>query len=785
MKRLLIPAALLLGAASALVLATRRNLAEPHLRLFNEMVKSPASKTQTVNALLPGGLTQQAAPAGTFARGGSRLAYGPSLAERARAARELKNPLPVSLAGLERGRLAYQSYCLHCHGPKGRGDGGVAKAFPALSFSLAGKSSFDLPDGELFHIVTFGRNNMPAHAAQVPVDDRWRVVQYLRELQKTEIARLGPLAEFPEDPRRLALVSADYGKELFAANCASCHGPDGRPILPGVPTLHLPSVLSMVDDGYYIDIITHGRKGTQMPAWDKSLTRTQMLSIIRHLRTWDTAAPDRTAVLTSASDPKRGEAIYRGRCAACHGRRGEGGIGNTLNSPTFLSIASPQFFRDMVISGRKHTAMPATYNLTTGEIGDLVSYLRTWARPKHSLAEVRSLLPQASADMGAKVFNARCASCHGAKGEGGIGSRLNSDSFLSMADDEFVFRAVSEGRPGTAMPSWYFLSSRDTADVLKFIRSWQKSAPVALDRPSRRGEPEFGKLIYDKACVSCHGPEGRGGVGGQIGNPVFLSSAKDEFLWRTIAYGKQGSGMRGFMEGRALGTLMSLNSSDIDHVVSYLRTLSSKQRVDLLDREFPGTSVDMGREIYLGKGGCSKCHGLEGEGSSGPSLNSLGFLKAASNGYLAATIMMGRQGTEMRSFSQQGNVVNLSQKEVMDLVAFIRSWEKNPPTVVRVIDRTGSAAAEGGLLFNRYCLACHGVEGRGQASAGTKGYAPSLNTPEFLRAADDGLLMATIAMGRPNTPMRPFGIGAGGVADLSAADIRKIVAYMRSWENTK
>jgi mono/diheme cytochrome c family protein len=785
MKRLLIPAALVIGAMAALVLATRRNLNEPHLRLFNEMVISPASKTQTVNALLPGGLTQQAAPAGTFPRGGSTLHYGPSLEERARAARELKNPLAVSLDGLERGRLTYSRYCLHCHGAKGRGDGGVAKAFPALSFSLAGKSSYDLPDGELFHIITFGRNNMPAHAAQVPAEDRWRVVQYLRELQRTEIARLGPLAEIPEDPRRLHLVTAEYGKELFATNCASCHGAEGKGGLQGVPTLHLPSVLSMVDDEYYIDIITHGRKGSQMPAWEKSLTRTQMLSIIRHLRTWDTAAPDRAAVLAQNSDPKRGEAIFRGRCAACHGRNGQGGIGNTLNSPTFLSIASPQFFRDMVISGRKHTAMPASYNLTTGEIGDLVSYLGSWSRPRHSLAEVQALLPAASAEVGAKIFSARCASCHGGKGEGGIGSRLNSDSFLRLADDQFLFQAISKGRPGTAMPSWYFLPSRDMADLLKFIRGWQKGEAIALERPARRGEPEFGKLIFDKACVACHGPEGRGGVGGQIGNPLFLASAKDEFLWRTIAQGKQGTGMKGFLEGHSAGTLMSLNSSDIDHVVSYLRTLGSKSRVDLLDREFPGASADAGKEVFLGKGGCSKCHGLEGEGSSGPSLNSLGFLKAASNGYLAATIVMGRQGTEMRSFGQPGNVVSLSQREVTDLVAFIRSWEKNPPTVTRVIDRTESAAREGGMLFNRYCIGCHGAEGRGQASAGTKGNAPSLNNPEFLRAADDGLLMATIAIGRPNTGMRPFGVGAGGVADLSAGDIRKIVAYIRSWENNK
>jgi len=139
----------------------------------------------------------------------------------------------------------------------------------------------------------------------------------------------------------------------------------------------------------------------------------------------------------------------------------------------------------------------------------------------------------------------------------------------------------------------------------------------------------------------------------------------------------------------------------------------------------------------------------------------------------------------MRAFGQAGNVTTLSQREVTDLVAFIRSWERNPPTVTRVIDRTESAAREGAGLFNRYCIGCHGAEGRGQASGGIKGYAPSLNTPEFLRAADDGLLMATIAIGRPNTGMRPFGTGAGGVAELSAADIRKIVAYIRSWENNK
>lgn len=784
MRRALLPAALLLGALLALILATRRQHGEPHLRLFNEMVDSPAVGTQSSAPALPGGLSQLAPPPGAFPRGAVHARFGASPEERARAGRELKNPVAPSHEALARGRAVYQSFCLHCHGAKGRGDGGVARAFPALSFSLAGRSSFDLPDGELFHIITHGRNAMPSHAAQVPVEDRWRLVHHLRDLQRAESARLGPLAETPEDPRRLHLISQDYGKELYAANCASCHGPDGRAPSPGVPTLNLPSVLSMVDDDYYFDIISHGRRGTQMPPWEKSLTRTQMLSVIRYLRSWNGKVVDREAVLAQNGDPKHGEALYRGRCAACHGRRGEGGIGNTLNSPSFLAIASPQFFRDMIIGGRKHTAMPASYDLSTAEVSDLVAYLRTWSKPRHDFAQVKALLPAASPEIGGKLYAARCASCHGANGQGTLGSRLNSDSFLRMADDRFLYRAVAQGRPGTAMPAWYFLPARDVADLLVFMRAWQKGPAVAVDRPPRRGEPEFGKLIFDRACVSCHGPEGRGGTGGQIGNPVFLASASDEFLWRTVAHGKQGSGMRGFLEGRSAGALMSLNSSDIDHVVSYLRSLGAKTRVAPLDREFPGASALVGKEIYLGKGACSKCHGADGEGASGPSLNTEGFLKTATNGYLAATIIMGREGTEMRGFTRSGNT-SLSASEVTDVVAYIRGWEKDPPKAKRVLDRTGSAAREGLVLYGRYCLSCHGAEGRGQASLATKGYAPSLNTPEFLRAADDGFLMATIALGRPNTAMRPFGPGAGGVAELSAADIRKIVSYMRSWEDAK
>jgi mono/diheme cytochrome c family protein len=267
-----------------------------------------------------------------------------------------------------------------------------------------------------------------------------------------------------------------------------------------------------------------------------------------------------------------------------------------------------------------------------------------------------------------------------------------------------------------------------------------------------------------------------------VANPVFLASASDEFLWRTIARGKDDTAMRGFLEGGSGGAMMALSSSDIDHAIAYLRSMADKPRVDLLNRTFPGASAKVGRELFVGKGGCSKCHGEDAEGASGLSLASPGFLRAASDGYLAATIVLGRDGTQMLSYWRGGNV-HLAPRDVMDLVAYLRDLEGKPRAKTRPVDRSPGSVAEGKVLYGRFCSSCHGTEGQGSAAGpGTKGYAPSLNSPEFLAAADDGFLQATIAIGRPNTPMRPFGIGTGGVADLSAEQIRKITAYIRSWE---
>jgi hypothetical protein len=53
-------------------------------------------------------------------------------------------------------------------------------------------------DGEIFYVITNGRNTMLPYASQVPVEDRWAIVAYVRALQ---LAQLGQKSDLPPDQK--------------------------------------------------------------------------------------------------------------------------------------------------------------------------------------------------------------------------------------------------------------------------------------------------------------------------------------------------------------------------------------------------------------------------------------------------------------------------------------------------------------------------------------------------------------------------------------------------------
>jgi len=122
--------------------------------------------------------------AGTVARGLVPYSYGD---EPEQAAAGLGNPVPLTASSLERGQDRYRVFCQPCHGLRAAGDGTLTSAFPTAP-SLHSSKVREWTDGRLFHVLTAGQNAMPAYHSQLSVGDRWRLVHFVRALQRSRNA---------------------------------------------------------------------------------------------------------------------------------------------------------------------------------------------------------------------------------------------------------------------------------------------------------------------------------------------------------------------------------------------------------------------------------------------------------------------------------------------------------------------------------------------------------------------------------------------------------------------
>ena len=121
-------------------------------------------------------------PKGTAARDFIAYPVGDPLdPEALAAANALINPVQPTSDVLARGQDRYDVFCAPCHGRSGNiKDAYVPQVNGVLSIdtdNVAQKT-----DGELYHIISLGRNRMPNYRAQLMPEDRWAVVHYMRKL---------------------------------------------------------------------------------------------------------------------------------------------------------------------------------------------------------------------------------------------------------------------------------------------------------------------------------------------------------------------------------------------------------------------------------------------------------------------------------------------------------------------------------------------------------------------------------------------------------------------------
>jgi mono/diheme cytochrome c family protein len=202
MPRWLISLVVILVALSwiPLALAVRARTVkktEPRIHIIQDMDNQPKVKAQSRNMLFADRRGMRPPVEGAVAR--ETVIGEPAMMEGKTGDDQWIEAIPiaVSMATLERGRQRYDIYCSPCHGLAGYGDGMVAKRADQLQEGTwTPPTSFhtDLvrqrQAGHLFNTISNGIRNMPAYGPQIPVNDRWAIVAYVRALQRSQNATI-------------------------------------------------------------------------------------------------------------------------------------------------------------------------------------------------------------------------------------------------------------------------------------------------------------------------------------------------------------------------------------------------------------------------------------------------------------------------------------------------------------------------------------------------------------------------------------------------------------------
>lgn len=132
-----------------------------------------------------------------------------------------------------------------------------------------------------------------------------------------------------------------------------------------------------------------------------------------------------------------------------------------------------------------------------------------------------------------------------------------------------------------------------------------------------------GKQIFLGHCAPCHGPEGNGGQGANLAQPVLPRGADDAALFKTIQDGIPGTEMPKAWE---------MTDHEVWQVAAFVRTLGR------VTAEPVSGDAARGRQLLRSKGNCLHCHTVAGEGvSMGPDLTAIGLRRSAS--FLRRTLL--------------------------------------------------------------------------------------------------------------------------------------------------
>ena len=371
---------------------------------------------------------------------------------------------------------------------------------------------------------------------------------------------------------------------------------------------------------------------------------------------------------------------------------------------------------------------------------------------------------------GELAYMRNCAMCHqlGGVGKVGVAPSIRNRDFLALASDDFIKKTVREGRQNTAMVPRRDISNKDLNNIIAYLRALPVANPreIEVDHTvAYDGDGAAGKGKFTAYCAPCHGTNGEGYTGGGSGPGIglegFLSAASDDYIFKTVKYGRIGTPMRSFI---GPGGLAQLEEQDVYDIIAFLRS-----RDPYLGAQY---AEHQGEELY--NRNCAMCHKPGGTGEVGlaPSIGNRNFLALASDDFIKKTVRRGRQGTAMAARR------DLTERQLDNIISYLRSLPGGDVAAIAVDPdkRYHGDSAAGQGKFTTFCAPCHGAHGEGYVKGGS---GPGIGLPGFLSTVSDDYIFKTVKYGRVGTPMRPF-IGADGLAQLEEGDVHDIIAFLRS-----
>ncbi|OHC04295.1 MAG: hypothetical protein A3H23_07560 [Planctomycetes bacterium RIFCSPLOWO2_12_FULL_40_19] len=232
--------------------------------------------------------------------------------------------------------------------------------------------------------------------------------------------------------------------------------------------------------------------------------------------------------------------------------------------------------------------------------------------------EVSGKIPETSDSIaaGKEIYEKKCYYCHGITGDGNGPAaprldpkprnftrneyKIRSTGLSELPTDEDLFRIITSGVEGSAMPFWSTLSAKERWQIIHYIKTFNKDfrdkvAPkevsLGAGKVSDQESVKRGKKLFKEAkCFLCHGEDGK--ADGQITTTLkgkwdlpykarnltkswlFKGGNSSEDIFRTVTTGINETPMGSYAD--------YLTNEDRWHLTHYVKSISCDMKTEVV-----------------------------------------------------------------------------------------------------------------------------------------------------------------------------------------------------------